>query len=151
MKNGLLSAILTCLLIANSGLTARAEVSNELSAALGKVKSLHVVPNQKFQESYDKTQCFDVSVIGYSEKKGLFCESQNPQFIQDMGISKFDTLPDAARPRVRPVSGLVVSTPMSQYGMSPMPGTQGRVFETTVDCDTELVRSTELRHRAISL
>jgi hypothetical protein len=145
--------IFTYLLAATCAFASGAAYRTDLSVELVGLEGLRIVRNEAFELNYPGTQCVDLWVATSSKKVGLVCRSRNRKFIEDMGISEFSSLPDVARPKKAPTSGLVIATPMAQYNMSLMSGTQGQVATAMVDCDLEagaIYRATATCHVAVT-
>lgn len=118
------------------------------------IRGLRVEPKEAFAANYPGTVCVDVSMVSTSEKLGFICRSNNKEFVSDMGISAYDSLPQGARSKQRPPTGLVVGTPMAQYDMRPFSiATKGSAAAAEIDCDTEsgsTYRATATCHVAVS-
>lgn len=154
MKTYPKTSVLACLLVAASAFASGVCGQTDLSSVLVGLEGLRIVRNEAFEANYPDTQCVDLSLVSSGDKAGLICRSRNKKFIEDMGIVEFNSLPKTSRSKARPASGLVVATPMAQYNMSPMAGTNGRVAAAMVDCDVEagpVYRATATCHVAITL
>jgi hypothetical protein len=69
-----------------------------------------------------------------------------------MGVKKFDSIPEHARLSERPASGLVFTTPNSQYAMQEFKA-RSQVSYAVADCDEgsgPVYRSTSSCHVAVS-
>jgi hypothetical protein len=118
------------------------------------IGGLRVEPKEALAANYPGTVCVDVSMVGSGEKLGFVCRSNNKEFVSDMGISAYDSLPQGARPKQRSATGLVVGTPMAQYDMRPFAATiKGSAAAAEIDCDTEsgsIYRARATCHVAVS-
>jgi hypothetical protein len=146
-------AILANLLVVTCAFASSVGGQSDLNVDLAELEGLRIVRNEAFEFNYPDTQCVDLSMANSGQKVGLVCRSRNRKFVEDMGISEFSSLSDIARPKKAPTSGLVIATPMAQYNMGLMPGTQGQVATAMVDCDVEagvIYRATATCHVAIT-
>lgn len=91
--------------------------------------------NESLSANYAETECFDVAMKKSGEVLGIICGSRSNDFLRDMGISEFDSLPESARPVTRPRSGLLISTPMGQYEMKAQKNIVTGTVAAEVDCD----------------
>jgi hypothetical protein len=154
MKAGRL--LFVCGLFVVAGLTSADTQSREqkkLADVFSPSVDLRVTPNDAFAANYPDTECVDFSLANNGEKIGFICRSKSKAFIAEMGITRIEALAEGVRPKIRPTSGLIVSTPMTQYAMRPFKTGHGDANSADVDCDTENesnYRPTSTCHVAVS-
>ena len=126
---------------------------DNLAETLKGLGAIRVERKESFELNYPDTQCVDISLTSSSEKVGFICRSTSRAFVADMGITAYEELAPSARPKGRPNTGLVVGTPMAQYGMRVLAATKGQSATADIDCDTESgpnYRATATCHVAVS-
>jgi hypothetical protein len=117
---------------------ARADGTAREGATLRELKppvGMKLSANTAMPSNFRDTECLDISDENTREKVGFICESSDPEFIREMGIARFDTLPARSRPAQRPESGLLVATPMKQYDMRRFIEGSRIAYGAVVDCD----------------
>jgi hypothetical protein len=147
--------VIAGILVFASSLSIAAEPEGEvaLQSLFVGMKDLRTTPNEALASNYPDTECVDFSFKKSKLKVGFVCASKNQHFIQEMGVSEYDALPEASRPKNQPKSGLLVATPMRQYDMRTFGSAAGGVAFAIVDCDTagaEIYRATSSCHVAVS-
>jgi hypothetical protein len=144
-----------CLLLASStaSWTLATERKVDLMSQLHSNKVFNVLPNKKLSLNYENTECVNLLLKNKKQVIGFICHSKDANLLKEMGIRRFDLMPERSRSIDRPESGFVVNTSNSQYPLKKFGFENAQRYDAIVDCDEgslPVTRPTSTCHIAMS-
>ena len=144
-----------CLFCANSAFACTAAELTKFGSTVHIPPSLFIKADKKTnrESSIDGTQCLRFFFTHTKKYAGELCASSSPDFLQDRGVVSYDSIPIYARSVEKPESGLMATSPLSQYTLEPFINKDFKNYAAIIDCDEvndPIYRPTSSCHVAVA-